>query len=66
MTNNFDGEQSNANADYVTAVVNNNVRHTIEEMRKNSPMIAELERNGDILIAGAFYDLDTGKVTFID
>ena len=66
MTNNFDGEQSNANGDYVTAVVNNNVRHTIEEMRKNSPMIAELERNGDILIAGAFYDLDTGKVTFID
>ena len=66
MSNDFDGEQSNANGDYVTHVVENNVRFTIEEMRKNSPMIAELERNGDILIAGAFYDLDTGKVTFID
>lgn len=66
MSNDFDGEQSNANGDYVTHVVENNVRFTIEEMRKKSPMIAELERNGDILIAGAFYDLDTGKVTFID
>lgn len=66
MSNDFDGEQSNANGDYITHVVENNVRFTIEEMRKKSPMIAELERNGDILIAGAFYDLDTGKVTFID
>ena len=66
MSSDYDGDQSNANNDYVTNVVENNVRHTIEEMRKNSPMIAELERNGDILIAGAFYDLDTGKVTFID
>ncbi len=66
MSGDFEGDQSNANNDYVTHVVENNVRFTIEEMRKNSPMIAELERNGDILIAGAFYDLDTGKVTFID
>lgn len=65
MSNDFDGEQSNANGDYITHVVENNVRFTIEEMRKKSPMIAELERNGDILIAGAFYDLDTGKVTLL-
>lgn len=66
MSGDFSGEQSNANNDYVTHVVENNVRHTIAEMRKNSPMIAELEKNGDILIAGAFYDLDTGKVTFLE
>ncbi len=66
MTDTYNGEQTVANGEYVTEVVNNNVRHTIEEMRKNSSIIAELERNGDILIAGAFYDLDTGKVTFID
>jgi carbonic anhydrase len=66
MTNNYDGEQSTSNNDYVTEVVNNNVRNTIAEMRKNSPIIAELERNGDVVIAGAFYDLDSGKVTFLD
>jgi carbonic anhydrase len=66
MTGNYDGEQSTANNEYVTEVVNNNVRNTIAEMRENSPIIAELERNGDVVIAGAFYDLDTGKVTFLD
>jgi carbonic anhydrase len=66
MTQNFDGEQSTSNNDYVTEVVNNNVINTIAEMRENSPIIAELERNGEVVIAGAFYDLDTGKVTFLD
>lgn len=66
MTRNFDGEQSTSNNDYVTEVVNNNVINTIAEMRENSPIIAELERNGEVVIAGAFYDLDTGKVTFLD
>ena len=66
MTQNFDGEQSTSNNDYVTEVVNNNVINTIAEMRENSPIIAELERNGEVVIAGAFYDLDTGRVTFLD
>lgn len=66
MTANYNGEQSSSNNDYVTEVVNNNVRNTIAEMRKNSPIIAGLESNGDVVIAGAFYDLDTGKVTFLE
>lgn len=66
MTDDFEGEKSTSNSEYVTEVVNNNVRHTIQEMRERSPIIAELERNGDIVIAGAFYDLDTGKVTFLE
>lgn len=66
MSEDFEGDQTTENADYVTNVVNNNVLNTIAEMRENSPIIAELERNGDIVIAGAFYDLDTGRVTFLD
>jgi carbonic anhydrase len=66
MSEDFEGDQTSENADYVTNVVNNNVLNTIAEMRENSPIIAELERNGDIVIAGAFYDLDTGRVTFLD
>jgi len=46
--------------------VNTNVRYTIEQMRERSDIIAELERNGEVVIAGAFYDLDTGAVTFLD
>jgi len=66
MTEDFEGEKSTNNNEYVTEVVNNNVTHTIAEMRERSQIIAELERNGDIVIAGAFYDLDTGKVTFLE
>ena len=66
MSDDFEGDQTTENSDYVTEVVNNNVLNTIAEMRENSPIIAELERNGDIVIAGAFYDLDTGRVTFLD
>jgi carbonic anhydrase len=66
MTQNFDGEQTSSNNEYVTEVVNNNVLHTISEMREKSPIIAQLERNGEVVIAGAFYDLDTGQVTFLE
>ena len=62
----YEGETTSANDSFVTDVVNNNVRYTIEQMRERSPIIAELERNGDVVIAGAFYDLDTGRVTMLD
>lgn len=66
MTQSFDGEQTSSNNEYVTEVVNNNVINTISEMRERSSIIAELERNGEVVIAGAFYDLDTGEVTFLE
>ena len=65
MTENYEGDRTTKNNEYVTNVVNNNVHHTIEQIRKDSPIIRELEKNGDILVVGAFYDLDTGKVTFL-
>jgi len=61
-----EGEMTSSNTEYVTHVVNTNVRYTIEQMRERSEIIAELERNGEVVIAGAFYDLDTGEVTFLD
>lgn len=66
MTEDYEGEQSTDNSDYVTQVVNNNVYHTIEQIRERSSILADLEQNGEIIIAGAFYDLDTGEVTFLD
>lgn len=66
MTENYAGEQNSSNNEYVTEVVNNNVIHTISEMRERSSIIANLERNGDVVIMGAFYDLDTGEVTFLE
>lgn len=62
----YEGDETSSNDEFVTEVVNTNVRYTIEQMRERSSIIAELERNGDVVIAGAFYDLDTGEVMFLD
>ena len=45
-----------------TAVLN--VELSINRIRKESPILAELEKNGDIEIVGSIYDVTTGEVTF--
>ena len=44
----------------------NNVRMTIADILKESPVISELVKDGSVRIVGAFYDLTTGKVSFIE
>ena len=46
-----------------TATVN--VGLSVENIRKESPILEEMETNGDIKIVGAIYDVSTGKVHFI-
>ena len=43
-----------------------NVNHSIDEIRVQSPLLAEMEKNGEIEIVGANYSVDTGVVTFFD
>jgi carbonic anhydrase len=45
---------------------NKNVRNTIKNIRNNSPILSEMEKNGEIKIAGAIYDMDNGKVSFLN
>lgn len=67
MTDNFPEDQRTIkNEEYVNAVVKNNVLHTIEEIRDNSPIIAEMEKNGEIKILGAFYDVSNGTIEFLE
>lgn len=63
---NYEGEASSSNASYVDQVVNTNVTMTIEEMLEESPVLKNLLDEGEIMVVGAYYDLDTGKVTFLD
>ena len=42
-----------------------NVQFSIERIRKESSILAEMEKNGEIEIVGATYDLSTGEVQFI-
>lgn len=42
-----------------------NIELSIEQIKAESPILAEMEKNGEINIVGASYDVSTGKVTFI-
>jgi carbonic anhydrase len=61
----FSGDKSSKNAAYVDAVARTNVRLGIENVRRRSPILEGLEKKGTIQIAGAMYDLATGKVEFL-
>jgi carbonic anhydrase len=50
---------------YVDRVAEANVRQTIREIREKSPIIRELADSGKMGLAGAMYDVATGKVTFL-
>lgn len=61
----YEGERTSANPEFVHKVCENNVAHTIEQIRLKSPILKEMEDKGEIKIAGAVYDMDSGVVTFL-
>jgi carbonic anhydrase len=58
-------ERTSKNEAFVEKVIEQNVRQTMAEIRKDSPVLAELEASGKIKIVGGIYDLHTGKVTLL-
>ncbi len=57
-------DRNGSNTSFVNKVTHLNVTMTIERLRKESPIIAALEKEGTIKIVGGMYNVDTGKVTF--
>lgn len=62
----YEGDRTAANASFVQKVCEQNVRHTIEQIRANSEILKEMEAAEEIMIVGGVYDMDTGKVTFLE
>jgi carbonic anhydrase len=62
----YSGERSAKNYGFVDAVARKNVELTVVGIRKDSPILAELEAKGGIKITGAMYNLETGAVEFFD
>ena len=61
----FKGEKTSKNDDFVDYVAKNNVKNTIETIRAKSPILKEMEDKGEIKIVGAYYSLKTGEVIFL-
>lgn len=54
------------NSGFVDAVSHRNVHNSIEEILAKSDVLKEQVDNGEIGIVGAFYNLETGEVEFMD
>lgn len=61
-----DEDRSSANADYVNRVTVNNVRMTCERITDESQALSDLQREGRLGICGALYDVESGRVEFLD
>jgi carbonic anhydrase len=62
----YKGDKTSANSEFVRLVTERNVQISMDDIRKRSPIIKEMERQGDIAIAGAVYDMSTGAIEFLD
>lgn len=62
----FAGEKTSKNHELVDAVCKSNVRNNITNIRKSSTILNQMEKDGKIKIVGAYYDLETGKVSPIE
>lgn len=59
-------DRTGNNPEFVKNVTEINVHLTIDSIRKESPIIAEMEQNGEIRIVGGLYDVENGNVTFYE
>ena len=56
--------RTSKNLTFVDEVSKKNVELTIDRIHAESPILTEMEKNGEIKIVGAMYDVNTGAVTF--
>lgn len=61
----YDGERTYSNKAFGDAVVQENVLQTMDEIRRDSPILKKLEAEGKIKICGAVYEMSSGKVRFL-
>ena len=60
-----DTPHDSSNAAFVNAAIDENVNQTIDKIRSMSPMLIDLENQGDIQIKGGVYKLATGQVEWL-
>lgn len=59
-----DAMKGEATPDAIEKVTLKNIELSIERIRDESPILAEMEKNGEIKIVGAVYDVASGAVCF--
>lgn len=62
----YKGESTSSNAEFVHMVAEKNVQLNVARIRQESPILKAMEVAGEIKIAGAMYDMNTGQVNFME
>lgn len=62
----FNGEKKSGNNEFVNYVGHNNVKIAIETIKAKSPVLKEMIDKEELKIVGAFYDMKTGEVEFME
>lgn len=57
--------RNSQNAEFVQQVAEKNVELTVEAIKQHSPVLREMLDKGEIAIAGAMYDVESGIVRFL-
>ena len=60
------GRETSAHEGFVQKVAKQNVRDAIANIRKFSPVLLNLERQGKIKVVGGIYNMNSGEVKFFD
>ena len=58
-------KRTSKNLHFVDRVAEANVRLTLENIRRLSPVLRIMEEDGEIAMVGAMYDISTGEVRFM-
>jgi carbonic anhydrase len=61
----YSGARSSKNGAFVDAVARRNVEMSMNNIRKSSAVLADLERSGSIKITGAMYHFETAALEFL-
>lgn len=59
-------ERNSSNIGFVNEVAAKNVQLNMQRILDESEVIADMVKQGEVQIVGGMYDINTGKVTFID
>ncbi|MGG6229459.1 carbonic anhydrase family protein [Tenacibaculum sp. SDUM215027] len=58
--------RNSSNLEFVNNVAEKNVQLTIDRILNESDVLAEMHKNGEIMIVGAMYNIKDGSVTFYE
>jgi carbonic anhydrase len=59
-------ERGSKNLAFVDRVAESNVRQAVTHIRSKSSILRDMEKQGEVMIVGAMYDIETGKVQLLN